>query len=477
MKPAMARLPVAAVLAAAALSGCASLEPAYRRPPEPAPSAWPTGPAYGPAALGAPPTAWRDVFQDARLRAIIDLALSQNRDLRVAIAQIEASRAQYRVQRAAELPTVSAQATGTIDRSFAGVPSGPGGSAYANGHVYSVSAGVTSYELDLFGRVRSLTRAALEQYLATEAGRRSTQISLIAEVADDDLALAADMSQLAISNQTLASASASLDLAQRRLKGGIASRLDVANAATVVDQAKADIGRYTTLVAQDRNALNLVVGAPVPEDLLPTPGADPGASLAAVPEGLASDGLLRRPDVAQAEHQLEAAHADIGAARAAFFPKITLTGSGGTTTTSLASLFAPGSGVWSFGPSISLPIFDGGANTANLAYARAEKRIAVAQYEKAVQSAFREVADALADRGTINARLTAQQGLVDHANESVTLAQALYERGAGGYLDVLTARRTLYVAQQNQIATRLARSTNLVTLYKVLGGALADRAI
>jgi multidrug efflux system outer membrane protein len=458
--------------ASALLSGCV-LDPAFKRPAPPVPAQWPTGPAY------AAPTAvsvadWREVFLDPKLQAVIDQALANSRDLRVAIAQIEASRAQYHVQRAALLPKINASGGVSTGRAYTGLPSSLGG-AYQNETEYTASVSTTAYELDLFGRVRSLSRAALETYLATDQARRSTQISLVAEVAADYLTYAADASQLEVSKTTVASAQANFDLARRRLAGGIASQLDVSSAETILDQAQDDVARYTTQVAQDKNALDLVVGAPVAAGDLPSGIDDPGARLGQPPEALDSAILLRRPDVLEAEHTLRGANANIGAARAAFFPSISLTGSGGVESASLASLFTHGSQVWSFAPTISVPIFAGGANRAGLAYARAEDRIDVAQYEKAIQTAFREVSDALAQRGTISERLRAQRAQVAAASESLRLAQALYGHGSDSYLDVLTAQRTLYAAQQSLIAVELIEKTNTVTLYKVLGGALSDR--
>jgi multidrug efflux system outer membrane protein len=467
-------LAAGAALAGLLLAGCATLEPKYHRPVAPVPAAWPVGPAYGSPA-DAPVTDWRAVFPGPKLQRVIVQALAHSRDLKVAIAQIQASRAQYHVQRAALLPTIDASAKPTLGREFTGFPPSLG-SAYENYKDYSVGVGVTSYELDLFGRVRSLTKAALQSYLATEEARRSTQISLVAEVAGDYLAYAADSSLLAVSAETVTSAQANVDLARQRLAGGVASQLDVSSAETIVEAAKDDVARYTTQVAQDLNALDLAVGAPVAPADLPSGVDDPAARLGPAPSALDAHILLQRPDVLQAEHTLRSANANIGAARAAFFPKITLTGSAGTETASLASLFAPGSGVWSFGPTISVPIFDGGVNKGNLAYARAQDRIDVAQYEKAIQTAFREVADALAQRGTIAARLRALNGEVTAAATSLKLARALYARGSDSYLDVLTAERTLYSAQQLLIAVQLVDQDNIVTLYKVLGGSLSDRA-
>jgi multidrug efflux system outer membrane protein len=462
----MTRLCSLAVMAGVLLTGCASLEPTYHRPAPPVPAAWPIGPAY-PATIDSPVADWRQVFPDPRLSAVIEQALANNRDLRVAIAQIQASRAEYQVQRAELLPTFDGSVGADRGRTYTGLPASFGG-AYSTATTYSASVSTTSYELDLFGRVRSLTRSALETYLATDEARRSIQISLVAEVA-------ADASLLDVSRTTVASAHANLDLARRRLAGGVASELDVSNAETILDQAQDDVARYTTQVAQDKNALDLVVGAPVATANLPSGVDDPATRLGKPPEALNSKVLLQRPDVLEAEHTLRGANASIGAARAAFFPSISLTGSGGVESASLSKLFAGGSGVWSFAPTITLPIFDGGANRGNLDYAKAEDRIDAAQYQKTIQTAFREVSDALAQRGTIRERLRAQRAQVAAAANSLRLAEALYARGSDSYLDVLTAQRTLYSAQQSLIAVELIDETNVVTLYKVLGGGLRDR--
>jgi multidrug efflux system outer membrane protein len=460
-------------MASIVLTGCAGLEPTYQRPAPSIPATWPTGPAY-PATADSPVGDWRQVFSDPKLRAVIEQALANNRDLRVAIAQIQASRAQYHIQRADLLPTIDGSAGANRSRSYTGLPASLGG-AYSTTTTYSASVATTSYELDLFGRVRSLTKSALETYLATDEARRSTQISLVAEVATDYLTFAADASLLDVSKTTVASAQANLDLAQRRLAGGVASQLDVSNAETILDQAQDDVARYTTQVAQDKNALDLVVGAPVAAGNLPNGMDDPAIHLGEPPAALNSQVLLQRPDVLEAEHTLRGANASIGAARAAFFPSISLTGSGGVQSASLSKLFAGGSGVWSFAPTITLPIFAGGANMGRLDYANAEDRIDVAQYEKAIQTAFREVSDALAQRGTITERLRAQRAQVAAATQSLHLAEALYARGSDSYLDVLTAQRTLYSAQQSLITVQLLHTTNVVTLYKVLGGGMNDR--
>jgi len=468
----MTRSPLCVIPIGALLAGCA-LEPHYIRPATPVPAQWPTGPAYAAPADGSVAD-WRDVFPQPKLRAVIEQALANSRDLRVAIAQIEAARAQYHVERAALLPTINASAGASYGRGYTGLPPALGG-AYQNETLYTTSVGATAYEVDLFGRIRSLTKAALDTYLATEEARRTVQITLVADVATDYLTLAADSSLLAVSQETVVSGQANLKLAERRMQGGIASQLDVSNAETVVEQAHADVARYTTQVAQDRNALDLAVGAPVAAVNLPVGVDDPATQLGTVPDALNSAVLLRRPDVQGAELTLKAANANIGAARAAFFPSISLTGSGGTTSVSLAGLFTGAAAVWSFAPTINLPIFDGGANRGNLDYAKAQDRIDAAQYEKAIQTAFREVADALAQRGTIAQALNAQRGLVAAAGQNLRLAEALYARGSDSYLDVLTAQRTFYSAQQALISTQLEEATNIVTLYKVLGGGLNDR--
>ncbi len=456
----MTRSLMAILLGGALLAGCANgtLEPRYQRPAPAVPATFPTGPAYAPPPAATVSTpGWREVFVDAKLRGVIEQALVNSRDLEVAVGQIEAARAQYHVQRAALLPTVNATAGADYAREYTGEPPSFG-PPYERVTEYSASLGVTNYELDLFGRIRSLTKAAREQYLATEEARLSTEITLVAQVASDWLTLASDESLLKVSQETVQSGAQNLNLAQQRLTGGIGSQLDVSNALTIVEQARADVGRYTTQVAQDKNALDLVVGAPVAAEALPTGIDDPGARLPPIPGALNSALLLRRPDVVEAEHQLRAANADIG----------------GSTTGSLSKLFAGGTGVWAFAPTITLPIFDGGANSGNLAYARAEDRIGIAQYQKAIQTAFREVADALADHGTIAERLRAQQALVGAAADSLRLSQALYARGSDSYLDVLTAQRALYSAQQSQVAIQLTAANNVVTLYKVLGGGLAN---
>jgi multidrug efflux system outer membrane protein len=337
-------------------------------------------------------------------------------------------------------------------------------------HQYNVGLGVSSYELDLFGRVRSLKDQALQQFFATGEARRSVQISLVAEVANNYLTLAADREQLKLAKDTLTSQQASYQLIKRRYEAGMSSALDLHQAQTSVDTARVDIARFTTFVAQDENALNLVVGSRVEADLIPSALTDTLTAVKELQPGLPSDVLLRRPDILQAENLLKGANANIGAARAAFFPRITLVSSVGFGTDDLAGLFKGGSFIWKFAPQISIPIFQGGANRANLKTAEVDRDIAVAQYEKAIQTAFREVADALAQRGTIDDQLAAQESLTEATGESYRLSQARYESGINSYLNVLDSQRSLYSAQQGLISVNLTRLSNLVTLYKVLGG-------
>ncbi|HEY3815466.1 MAG TPA: efflux transporter outer membrane subunit [Caulobacteraceae bacterium] len=455
-----------------ALSGCATLAPKYVRPAAPVPATWPQGPAY-PAAVASNTTAaderWRDVFTDSRLQAVIAQALANNRDLRVAILNVEESRAQYRIQRSALLPTVNGNAGVTVlhePGAAAGVP----GAGSIDERIYSLNASVSSYELDLFGRVRSLTKAALEQYLATDEARRAAQILLVSETGTDYVTLAADRERLSVAKATLISQQGSLKITRDRFNAGEASELDVSQAETLVDQARSDIAADTTLAAQDLNALNLVVGAPVSEDQLPESLEGPAPIRTDLPAGVSSTILLSRPDVLQAEHTLKSDNADIGAARAAFFPTLTLTGQYGVESTQFSKLFAAGSGAWQFIPNLSVPIFDYGANRARLKSAKVQRDIAVAQYEKAIQTAFREVADALARRGTIDEQLAAQDANVAASDRALTLTRARYDRGIDPYLNYLIAERTLYAAQQSDISAKQARYANLVSLYEALGG-------
>jgi multidrug efflux system outer membrane protein len=453
------------------IAGC-TLAPQYSRPEAPVPAAWPSGPAYGQAAEEQADKAiadipWQEFFIDPKLRELIALALENNRDLRVAALNIEKSRAQYRIRRSDLFPKIDANVGATYQR-LAEDFSGTGQAM--NVDQYSLDLGMSSYELDLFGRVRSLKDQALEQFFATAQARRSMQISLVAEVAANYLVLAADQELLKLARDTLENQQSAYDLIRSRYDAGISSALDLYQARTSVDAARVDIARYTTFVAQDENALNLVVGSAVPADLLPAALSETLTALKELQPGLPSDVLLSRPDILQAEHLLKGANANIGAARAAFFPRITLVSSVGFGSEDLSGLFKSGSFGWKVAPQISVPIFQGGANVANLQAAEVDRDIAVAQYEKAIQTAFREVADALAQHGTIDEQLEAQQSLTDATAESYRLSSARYEKGVDSYLNVLDSQRSMYGAQQNLITVRLSRLNNLVTLYKVLGG-------
>ncbi|WP_085677631.1 MULTISPECIES: efflux transporter outer membrane subunit [unclassified Pseudomonas] len=449
------------VLLALALSGCVNLAPDYQRPAAPVAEQWP-GTATDSGAARAD-VSWQALFVDHRLRDTVALALASNRDLRVAALNVEYQQAQYRIQRAALLPAVSATADGTRQRALAN------GSTSVSSQ-YSVGLGVSSYELDLFGRLGNLKDAALEQYLALEQTRRSTQISLVAEVASAWMTLAADQQLLKLANETYASQQKTYALVQQSHGLGGESGVSLAQARSTVESARADAANYASQVEQDRNALELLVGQRVDSTLLPDDSQGNAALLVAVPAGLPSALLQRRPDVLAAEHTLKAANADIGAARAAFFPSVTLTASGGSASSQLSGLFKGGSGAWNFAPSINLPIFNAGSNRAGLDAAKVNREIEVATYEKTLQTAFSEVADALSVRAHIHERLDAQRNLTDATQTSYSLSLALYKQGSDSFLDVLDAQRSLYTAQQTLISLQLAEQVNRVTLYKTLGG-------
>ncbi|HQN71664.1 MAG TPA: efflux transporter outer membrane subunit [Smithella sp.] len=450
-------------------NGC-TMAPQYSRPDAPVPSEWPTGPAYEetkpspsvPAAMELP---WREFIPDENLRKVIEAALNNNRDLRIAALNVERARAYYGIQRAELLPSVNAAGSMYKERIPADLSST--GSAYT-AERYDVNLGIASWEIDFFGRIRNLKDAALEQYLATEEARRSAQIMLVSSIAQVYMALAADKEAFQLVTSTLKTQEDFYRLIKKRADVGMASELDLRRAQSQVDSARGDFARYTQLVAQDENALNLLVGSPVSPELLPadlknvTPPRDISA-------GLSSAALLSRPDILAAEHRLKGASANIGAARAAFFPRITLTASAGTASDELSGLFKSGSGTWLFSPQIVVPIFDARTWSA-YEVTKVEKEISIAQYEKAIQTAFREVADALAERGTVNQRLAAQLSLVDAMAVTYQLSEARYNKGIDSYLSVLDAQRSLYGAQQGLIMLRLAGINNLITLYKALGG-------
>lgn len=456
-------------LAAALLGGC-SLIPAYQRPAAPVAANWPTGPAYQHGAKvgrNAEQIAWQEFFAEEKLRKLIGLALENNRDLRVAALNIEAARAQYQIERANLFPAVNAAGSGSNMR--VPVSTSTTGHEYT-AHTYSATLGFSAYELDFFGRLRSLKEQALENYFSLEETRRSTQISLVAEVANAYLTLLADREHLQLAKDTLHSQQASYQLTRQKLQAGAATELDLSDADTTVQSARVDVAGYTSQVARDENALTLLVGASIPPELLQDASLTQQSHLADLPPGLPSELLQRRPDILAAEHDLKAANANIGAARARFFPSISLTGSYGSASSKLSDLFKGGSEMWSFGPSINLPIFNAGSLSANLDAAKVAREIAVARYEKSIQSAFREVADALAQRGTLAEQLNAQQALVRASEKRYTLSQARFRVGVDSYLTLLDAQRSYYSSRQSLISTRLSRAANLVTLYKVLGG-------
>ncbi len=458
-------------LAATTLGACTTLIPGFERPVAPVPASFPQAqptPAATDAVAPAVDTlAWRDYFADVRLQRTIELALANNRDLRVAALAIERARAQYGIQRADLFPSIAVSGGQSAQR----VPGDLSATRQADiNRQYSANLGFASYELDFFGRVRSLEEQALQTYLGTEEARRSAQISLVAEVANAWLRLAADRERLALARDTFETRKKSFELTRRSFELGAVSGLELRQSETLMQTARADAARYAALVAQDENALALVAGGAVPAELQPQAIGERVAAVAELPAGVPSEVLARRPDVAQAERALMAANASIGAARAAFFPRITLTATAGSASSSLDGLFDGGSGAWSFVPQIRLPIFEAGRLQASLDVAEIQRDIQIAQYEKAIQSAFREVADALAERATLAEQLDARRSLVAAAKKSFELSEARYKGGVDSYLNLLDAQRSLYGAELELIGTRLADATNRVALYKALGG-------
>ncbi|WP_214512812.1 efflux transporter outer membrane subunit [Pseudomonas brassicacearum] len=458
------RWPLLAILTL--LGGCMNLAPQYERPEAPVSEQW-LPVASTPKGQVSADIEWQNFFTDSRLARLQSLALSNNRDLRLAVLNVEKAQAQYRIQRAESLPSIDASVSGTHSRT-PGSLSNTGSAATT--HDYSAQLGLSSYEVDLFGRVQNLQDEALEDYLALTETRRSTQISLVAEVATAWLTLAADNERLHLAQETLRSQQATYELTQRSHALGGSSGLSVAQAQTTVESARVDAAAYESQILQDRNALRLLVGSDIPEELLPGAYLESAAALVQVPAELPSSLLQRRPDVLAAEHTLKSANIDIGAVRAAFFPSISLTANAGSSSSALSGLFKSGSGAWTFAPSISLPIFDAGSNRATLDSAKTEREIQVQTYQQTLQSAFKEVADALAERSTLDRRIEAQQALTDASRKSFELSDALYRGGSQSYLEALDAQRSLYSAQQDLITLRLTEQSNRMTLYKVMGG-------
>ena len=455
-----------------ALSGCANFAPDFLRPAAPIPTEWPASAAAVGKGKSLAETGWQDFFADARLKHVVELALRNNRDLRVAVLNIEKARAQYQISDASRYPAINATGAGNTQR-LSDSQSPSGNSVISR--QYSLGVGFSGYELDFFGRIANLKDQALEQFLATEDAQRSVHISLVAESATTWLALAADQERLQLARETLSSQQESLTMTQRSFDVGVSTALDLNQSRMAVESAKADVARYTAAVAQDRNALNLVVGSTTPDDLLPTKLTEVAPAMNEIPAGVPSETLLQRPDIAQAERLLRAANANIGAARAAFYPRIVLTASGGVASNRLSNLFDGGTGTWSFLPQIILPIFNAGANQASLDAAQADQKIRIAQYEKAIQGAFREASDALAVRATVGDQTAAQQALVAAAAESYRLSDLRYRTGVDSYLPVLDSQRSHYAAQQGLISVKQAQQGNVVSLYKVFGGGWQEK--
>lgn len=455
-------LQILPLVAALALTGCVNLAPDYERPAAPVAQSWPQGEAYKQSELKreALPV-WQDFIRDDRLKQVITLALENNRDLRVSALNVEKARAMYGVQRADLFPTVAAAAENALTHTSA---------SGATSHSYSANLAMASYEIDFFGRVRNLTEQALQSYLQSEDAQRTAQGSLIAQVTIGWLQLGADQMQLKLQQETLKSQEESFRLVEESYKYGAASQLDFEQARTTVAAARAAIVSYIRAVAQDRNALALLVGAELDEKLLPDALALNATLPASLPDGVPSEVLLNRPDIMSAERGMISANASIGAARAAFFPSVSLTGSVGSGSSHLSDLFTAGTGLWKFAPSVSIPIFTGGANLANLRAVEASQKIAAATYEKSIQSAFKEVADALATEGTVERELNARREYAEAADRAYELSNSRYKHGAASYSDVLQQQRAKVAADQALITAQLSRASSLVTLYKVLGG-------
>lgn len=451
------------------MGGC-SLAPKYTQPPAPIPEEWPQGDAYqatqaAPSASTIPELSWQEFFADEQLRKIIEMALDNNRDLRLAALNVERARALYGIQRAELFPSVNAAGGGGKQRLSSDLIAAGDSRTREQ---YSIDIGVASWEVDFFGRIRSLKDQALEEYLATDEARRGAQIALVSEVARVYLTFAADRENLKLAQSTLENQQAAYGLVQKLFDAGLATELDLRRAQTPVEAARGNVARFTQMVAQDQNALNLLAGSPVPKELLPVDLASVTPPKEIFP-GLSSEALLRRPDILAAEHRLKGACAFIGAARAAFFPRISLTTSIGTASDDLSGLFSSGTGTWSFTPQIVMPIFDARIWAA-YRVSKADREIILTQYEKVIQTAFREVADVLAVQGTIDQRVSAQQSLVNAVAETYRLSNKRYTKGIDRYLGVLDAQRSLYAAQQGLIDLRLAKLANQVRLYAVLGG-------
>ena len=464
----MHRMAICLLLTILLLSGC-TLAPRYSRQESPVPASWATDPAAEEGEAQAAPAyelSWQDFFVDENLKELIGLALESNRDLRITALTIERTRAQYRIQRAELFPDLQAGAGYNRQR----VPDTSGFGRVIHLEQYNVSLGTTAWEIDFFGRLRSLKKQALETYLASEEAYRSARLALVSEVARAYLILAADRERLQLAVETQASYQETLKLTQRRYDAGVASELDLRQAQTSVEAARVDRARYQSLVAEGENALRQLVGQEFSPDLMPSEPVTKLAAVTEMPVGVPSEVLQQRPDILAAEHQLKAAYANIGAARASFFPRIALTASAGFGSSELSTLFDDASRAWAFSPRLDLPIFTAGSLRARLQVSKVDREISLARYEGAIQGAFREVADALVRQETIVDQLQAQQALVEATEATYNLSELRYTRGVDSFLSVLDSQRSLYGARQGLVAVRLARLENLVTLYKVLGG-------
>jgi multidrug efflux system outer membrane protein len=451
------------------MTGCVSLAPRYHRPESPVPNEWPASgavPGASKSETNITALPWREFVASSKLEGLIDLALQNNRDLRVAVLNVERARQLYRIQRADRVPNLSVN--GALRRSRTPASTSFTGQSEITDQ-YSATVGA-SFELDLFGRIHNLSRAALEDYFAQESSRRNAQIALIAQVSRSFLVLANDIALKELAEATAKNQEEWFALTQERHRLGAVSGLELSQSETTVESARADVARYEGNVALDINALRLLVGSAIPQELMPQSADAQSTLVASVPVGLPSDVLLNRPDILAAEHTLRAANANIGAARAAFFPSITLTGDAGYASTELSGLFDAENKTWSFSPQINLPIFQGGRLWANLGVAHVDRDIAIARYEQAIQVGFQEVSDALALADTLNRQRAAQERLVAASQKAFEFSRQLRESGQQSYLVLLDAQRSLYAAQQALINTRLNEETNLVTLYQVLGG-------
>lgn len=464
-RPARALSPL---VIAALLAGC-SFIPKYERPAAPVPEAFALAGNDVPAtARAAADIDWKDYFTDPRLQRLIGIALGNNRDLRVAMLNVEQARAQFQIQRAGQFPTVNAIASGTRQPSIVN-------GQYAN--QFQAGLGISAWEIDFFGRIGALKEQALAQFLATEEARKSAQISLVAAVASGWLTLMADEELLDISRRTLETREESVKLTRLRLEHGVSSELDSHQAESLAQAARATYAQQQRQRLLDENALALLLGQPLPDDIrasLPSMRLADAAPMQPLPAGLPSDLLQRRPDIRQAEQLLIGANANIGAARAAFFPRISLTAQFGSVSDELSGLFKSGSWAFSLAPQLALPIFDAGRNQAGLESARAGREIAVAQYEKSIQTAFREVSDALAGQATLQQQIDAQRAQTQADAKRLDLSDLRYRNGVASYLDLLDAQRSLYATEQALVQTRLQQLQNQVTLYKVLGGGWTD---